>query len=467
MLMTSLFFVAEITTGYITHSVALVADSFHMLSDVISLIVGFIAVRMSSRSTPMNTYGWQRAEVLGALVNSVFLIALCFTIIVEAVQRFIEIEEITDPDLVLIIGGLGLVVNVIGLFLFSSHGMSHGHSHGGGGGHGHSHGGGGHGHSHNGHGKKKKHDEHKKSPLMTATRSDLEAVIQNSTPEENSLESSVNIQIDTEQFEESGIHLAMEKGVEVVDVEEPHEDKKEEEELSAAAQLNMRGVFLHVLGDALGSVVVIISALIIKYAEGDWRFYIDPALSLAIVFIIISSTIPLFKQSSMILLQSLPGHVNIFDIENRLVGEVKGIENIHEFHVWQLSSDKIVATAHMKFLNIHEYMEAAKEIKSFLHDEGIHSTTIQPEFSEDMLDSPVDTLSDCMLMCQPENCRPKTCCGTKGSKDKKTTNSPTRGEGEDNTSCQIATQTMEDELDIAIGDKGDQKTPDVDDETMI
>ena len=63
----------------------------------------------------------------------------------------------------------------------------------------------------------------------------------------------------------------------------------------AAAQLNMRGVFLHVLGDALGSVVVIISALIIKYAEGDWRFYIDPALSLAIVFIIISSTIPLCK----------------------------------------------------------------------------------------------------------------------------------------------------------------------------
>ena len=45
--MTTLFFVAEITTGYITHSVALIADSFHMLSDVISLIVGFIAVRVS------------------------------------------------------------------------------------------------------------------------------------------------------------------------------------------------------------------------------------------------------------------------------------------------------------------------------------------------------------------------------------------------------------------------------------
>ncbi len=50
-------------------------------------------------------------------------------------------------------------------------------------------------------------------------------------------------------------------------------------ELSASsAQLNMRGVFLHVLGDALGSVVVIISALVIKFVEDDWRYKVDPAL---------------------------------------------------------------------------------------------------------------------------------------------------------------------------------------------
>mgnify|MGYP003690095675 CR=1 FL=1 len=47
---------------------------------------------------------------------------------------------------------------------------------------------------------------------------------------------------------------------------------------ASSSQLNMRGVFLHVLGDALGSVVVIISALIIWLCEGDWRFYVDPAM---------------------------------------------------------------------------------------------------------------------------------------------------------------------------------------------
>jgi zinc transporter 1 len=142
LVLTSSFFLVEIIVGYITRSVALIADSFHMLSDVISLIVGFFALRYSKKSgqTDRNTFGWQRAEVLGALINAVFLVALCFTIFIEGLKRLVEVEPIHDPWLVLIVGGAGLLINVIGLFMFHNHG--HGHSHGGGG-HGHSH-----GHSH-------------------------------------------------------------------------------------------------------------------------------------------------------------------------------------------------------------------------------------------------------------------------------------------------------------------------------
>lgn len=137
--MTSSFFLVEIIVGYATNSMALVADSFHMLSDVMSLVIGFFALRYSKRSqrTERNTFGWQRAEVLGALVNAVFLIALCFSIMVESLKRLVEPEVIHNPILVLIVGVAGLLVNVIGLILFHRHG--HGHSHGGGG-HGHSHG---------------------------------------------------------------------------------------------------------------------------------------------------------------------------------------------------------------------------------------------------------------------------------------------------------------------------------------
>lgn len=137
--MTSSFFLVEIIVGYATNSMALVADSFHMLSDVLSLLIGFFALRYSKRSqrTERNTFGWQRAEVLGALVNAVFLIALCFSILVESLKRLVETEEIHNPILVLIVGVVGLLINVVGLILFHKHG--HGHSHGGGV-HGHSHG---------------------------------------------------------------------------------------------------------------------------------------------------------------------------------------------------------------------------------------------------------------------------------------------------------------------------------------
>lgn len=136
--LTSSFFLVEVIVGYATNSMALVADSFHMLSDVMSLIIGFVALRYSKRSqrTDRNTFGWQRAEVLGALVNAVFLIALCFSILVESMKRLVETESIHNPNLVLIVGGAGLFINVVGLAMFHQHG--HGHSHGGNG-HGHSH----------------------------------------------------------------------------------------------------------------------------------------------------------------------------------------------------------------------------------------------------------------------------------------------------------------------------------------
>ena len=174
------FFLVEVVVGYITNSMALIADSFHMLSDVASLIVGFLALQYSTIEAPREvyTYGYARAEVLGALVNAVFLVALCFSIFIEALKRLVILEEIENPMLVLIVGVIGLVVNLFGMFLFhqtghghSHGGLSHSHSHGGGnpqnhshGGHshsdhGHSHGGGGHGHSH---GK----PQHSHEPLM-------------------------------------------------------------------------------------------------------------------------------------------------------------------------------------------------------------------------------------------------------------------------------------------------------------
>ena len=59
--------------------------------------------------------------MLGALVNAVFLMALCFTIFVEALQRLFHDEHIHDPELMLIVGSIGLLINLIGLFMFRGH----------------------------------------------------------------------------------------------------------------------------------------------------------------------------------------------------------------------------------------------------------------------------------------------------------------------------------------------------------
>ena len=109
---------------------ALVADSFHMLSDIAALVIAFLSVRMAPKSWSKNTFGWARAEVLGALVNAVFLVALCFSITVESLKRFYEPEDIHQPEMIMWVGTMGLIVNLIGLCLFHQHGSGHGHSHG-------------------------------------------------------------------------------------------------------------------------------------------------------------------------------------------------------------------------------------------------------------------------------------------------------------------------------------------------
>jgi hypothetical protein len=86
---------------------------------------------------------------------------------------------------------------------------------------------------------------------------------------------------------------------------------------------------------------------------------------------------------------------------------VPGISAVHELHIWKLSGNKIIATAHVRCHNSEEYMQIATKLKSFFHKRGIHSTTIQPEFTDLGQDVPSD---DCILVCE-KVCDPHTCCG--------------------------------------------------------
>ena len=112
--------------------------------------------------------------------------------------------------------------------------------------------------------------------------------------------------------------------------------------VKSSAQLNMRGVYLHVLGDALGSVIVIASALIIKFATGHWTIYVDPVMSILMVLLILKTSVPLMRESALILLQTVPTHIKIKEVQDRLLDNVDGVLSVHEFHVWQLAGNKII-----------------------------------------------------------------------------------------------------------------------------
>lgn len=82
----------------------------------------------------------------------------------------------------------------------------------------------------------------------------------------------------------------------------------------------------------------------------------------------------------MILLQTVPTHIQVDSLQKKLLREIDGVLAVHEFHVWQLAGDRIIASAHIRCRNLADYMQIAEKVKEFFHNEGIHSTTIQPEF---------------------------------------------------------------------------------------
>ncbi|KAI7897543.1 cation efflux protein [Cokeromyces recurvatus] len=327
------FFLVEIIIGYYVSSLALIADSFHMLNDLISMCIALWAIKLAKKTQydPKYSYGWQRAEILGALVNGVFLLALCFTIFIDSIERFISPEVVTHPLMVLITGSAGLIANLIGLVLFHDHGHSH------------------------------------------------------------------NLDIETSKHQHGS--------------------------------LNMKGIFLHVLGDALGNVGVIASALFIWLTSFDWRYYADPIVSVLITIIIFISAVPLVRQTSFILLQGVPHNIQLQEVNNEIL-QLEGVLSVHEFHIWQLNDTKLIASLHVLIKSRQAYMKLGQKIRELLHQYGIHSVTIQPEFSMDTVieeklqmdgiepsihetianEDSQSTASSCLLRCIEDSCLENACC---------------------------------------------------------
>ncbi|XP_010172786.1 zinc transporter 10, partial [Antrostomus carolinensis] len=212
------------------------------------------------------------------------------------------------------------------------------------------------------------------------------------------------------------------------DQKSPEEGPKKKREKKSEA-LNIRGVLLHVMGDALGSVVVVVAATIfyvlpLGNAPCNWQCYIDPSLTVIMVFIILSSAFPLIKETSIILLQMVPKGVNMQLLTDRLAC-VPGVSSLHEVHVWELAGGKNIATLHIKCQTPTDYQDAAYKIRKVFHEAGIHSVTIQPEYTDHKT-----TQLLCSSPCISKACDSQLCCSQRDSPLAKT-----NGYTEKNDSC--------------------------------
>lgn len=323
------FFVAEITVAFKTRSLALLADAFHYMNDLISLVVALTAVTISERAkSPRDlSFGWQRASLLGAFFNGVFLLALGISIFLQSIERFITIERIEDPRLVMIVGCVGLALNIISAtFVHEHHGHDHAHDHG-------------HSDDHV--------DDHHEPEAV-----DLEPIETHNTKDQNG----------------NAFPTHAEHRHNAAQLKKPGRD------------LGMLGVLVHVIGDAINNIGVIIAAVIIWQTQYEARYYADPAASMFIAIMIFVSAIPLTRNSGTILLQSAPRGVEIEDVKHDLE-QIPGIESVHELHIWRLDQQKAIASAHVVVSDqaVSSFIDKARTVNECLHAYGIHSATLQPE----------------------------------------------------------------------------------------
>ncbi|KAI1034057.1 hypothetical protein LB505_003176 [Fusarium chuoi] len=327
------FFAAELAVGFYTRSIALIADAFHYLSDLIGIVVALIALMLQEHTKPAPqgfTYGWHRATILGAFFNGVFLLALGISILLQAVERFVHLTRVRQPFLIMIVGCVGLALNILVLSFLHEHDHEHGHQ----------------GHRRHSHDNRQQNQE-------TAGPLTSEATSEN-------MAGSAHIPMN----HHSHRHTTM-------SVKSPGRD------------LGMLGVFIHVLGDAINNIGVIIAAVLVWQLKGEGRYYADPAVGVFISLMILLSAIPLLKKSGAILLQTAPKGVNPEDVKND-IEMIPGIKSVHELHIWRLDQRKFVASAHIVVdsRTVQGFADKARIIMECLHAYGVHSATLQPEVLE-------------------------------------------------------------------------------------
>ncbi|KYG60042.1 MULTISPECIES: cation diffusion facilitator family transporter [Planococcus] len=268
-LIITVYMVVEAIGGFLTNSLALIADAGHMLSDSISLGIGFLAFTIGEKAADQaKTYGYKRFEILAAVFNGVTLVLISLYIFYEAYHRFSDPPEVATTGM-LIIAIIGLLVNILVAWILTRGG-----------------------------------------------------------------------------------------------------DTKD--------NLNLRAAFLHVLSDLLGSVGAITAALLIIFFGWAWA---DPLASVVVAILVLISGWRVTKEAIHVLMEGTPTDVSIDRITDT-IEKIPGVNNIHDLHVWSITSGKNALSGHVVIengLSFEESQLILREIEAAMIKQQITHVTIQLE----------------------------------------------------------------------------------------
>ncbi|XP_051137650.1 metal tolerance protein 1-like [Andrographis paniculata] len=307
-----IFMSVEVVGGIKANSLAILTDAAHLLSDVAAFAISLFSLWAAGwEANPRQSYGFFRIEILGALVSIQMIWLLAGILVYEAIVRLIHDTGEVQGFLMFVVSAFGLLVNVIMAILLGHDHGHHGHSHE------HSH---DHGITDHDHGSD---EDHIYSHGVSVTRHHSHNQVHHHEHDERQSvlnEALLDAPADGESNSKCG------------------NEKKQR-------NINVQGAYLHVLGDSIQSIGVMIGGAIIWY-KPEWKI-VDLICTLIFSVIVLATTIRMLRNILEVLMESTPREIDATRLEKGLC-EMEEVVAIHELHIWAITVGKVLLACHVK-----------------------------------------------------------------------------------------------------------------------
>ncbi|KAF2315152.1 hypothetical protein GH714_038272 [Hevea brasiliensis] len=299
------FMSVEVAGGIKANSLAILTDAAHLLSDVAAFAISLFSLWAAGwEATPRQSYGFFRVEILGALVSIQLIWLLAGILVYEAIARLIDDTGDVNGFVMFIVAAFGLVVNVIMALL-----LGHDHGHG--------------------------HDDHNHETRHSLGKKITTHYHHHHHHHEKHLKDEHR-----HQEEHSNEHhpVSEENAVPLLDKGKGKHGKKQ-------WNINIQGAYLHVLGDSIQSIGVMIGGAVIWY-KPEWKI-VDLICTLIFSVVVLGTTIKMLRNILEVLMESTPREIDATMLEMGLL-EMEEVVAIHELHIWAITVGKVLLACHVK-----------------------------------------------------------------------------------------------------------------------